>query len=106
MARVLQRSRSTLFAASHMALRGGGGSLVPFHADHGRGVIHAMRPVTVTACSTDDNHCAQYAKCKCAIRCGGPRADSAALCACPIAELASERRGAGRRCIRIFRGIP
>ena len=92
MAKVLQRLVQRGLLASHQGTRGGYQlSRLPRQitvAD----VIQAIEgPVTVTACSTDDNHCEQFSKCN--VRDPLYRVRDKILSAlgeCTIAELAAD----------------
>ena len=92
MAKVLQRLVQRGLLASHQGTRGGYQlSRLPRQitvAD----VIQAIEgPVTVTACSTDDNHCEQFSKCNVRDPLRRVRERiAAALGECTIAELASD----------------
>src|SRR3977135_2232465 len=92
MAKVLQRLVRRGLLVSHQGTHGG------YQLAHGPAqitvadVIQAIEgPVTVTACSTDDGQCEQFAKCNVRDPFGRVRERIlAALDECTIAELASE----------------
>jgi Rrf2 family protein len=93
MAKVLQRLVQRGLLASHQGTRGGYQLSRPPRQISVADVIQAIDgPVTVTACSTDDSNCEQYAKCN--VRDPLWRVRERILQAlgeCTIAELASEQ---------------
>ena len=92
MAKVLQRLVQRGLLASHQGTRGGYQLSRLASQITVADVIQAIEgPVTVTACSTDDNHCEQYSKCNVRDPLWRVRERIlAALGECTIAELASE----------------
>ena len=92
MAKVLQRLVQRGLLASHQGTRGGYQlSRSPEQISVGAVIQAIDGPVTVTACSTDDNHCEQFAKCN--VRDPLWRVRQRILSAldeCTIAELASD----------------
>src|SRR5215212_1265935 len=92
MAKVLQRLVQRGLLASHQGTRGGYQLSRLAWQITVADVIQAIEgPVTVTACSTDDNHCEQYSKCNVRDPLWRVRERIlAALGECTIAELASD----------------
>ena len=92
MAKVLQRLARNGLLTSHQGTRGGYQLSRLAWQITVADVIQAIEgPVTVTACSTDDNHCEQYSKCNVRDPLWRVRERIlAALGECTIAELASE----------------
>jgi Rrf2 family protein len=92
MAKVLQRLVQRGLLASHQGTRGGYQLSRSPRQMTVADVIQAIEgPVTVTACSTDDSQCEQFAKCNVRDPLWRVRARIlAALDECTIAELASE----------------
>ena len=92
MAKVLQRLARHGLLASHQGTRGGYHLARPSTAISVADVIQAIDgPVTVTACSTDDDRCDQYSKCS--VRDPLWRIKDrivAALSACTIYELVTD----------------
>jgi Rrf2 family protein len=93
MAKVLQRLVQRGLLASHQGTRGGYQlSRLPMQISVADVIQAIDGPVTVTACSTDDSNCEQYAKCN--VRDPLWRVRERILQAlgeCTIAELASEQ---------------
>ena len=93
MAKVLQRLVQRGLLASHQGTRGGYQlSRLPMQISVADVIQAIDGPLTVTACSTDDNNCEQYAKCN--VRDPLWRVRERILQAlgeCTIAELASEQ---------------
>jgi Rrf2 family protein len=93
MAKVLQRLVQRGLLASHQGTRGGYQlSRLPRQISVADVIQAIDGPLTVTACSTDDNNCEQYAKCN--VRDPLWRVRERILQAlgeCTIAELASEQ---------------
>ena len=92
MAKVLQRLVRSRLLVSTQGTRGGYTLRKPAVSISVAEVIQAIEgPVTVTACSTDDNHCEQYSKCNVRDPLWRVRERIlAALDECTIAELASD----------------
>jgi Rrf2 family protein len=94
LAKVLQKLVRARLLASHHGIRGGYGLARPAAAMSVAEVIQAIDgPLTVTACSEDDQSCGQYAKC--GIRDPLWRIKDrivSALAATSVAELAAEFR--------------
>jgi len=92
MAKVLQRLARRGLLKSHQGTRGGYQLSRPSAAISVADVIQAIDgPVTVTACSTEDERCGQFAKCN--VRDPLWRIKDrilAALATCSLAEIASE----------------
>ena len=92
MAKVLQRLVQRGLLASHQGTRGGYQLSRLARQITVADVIQAIEgPVTVTACSTDDNHCEQFSKCN--VRDPLYRVRERILSAlgeCTIAELAAD----------------
>src|SRR5262245_30303598 len=92
MAKVLQRLVQRGLLASHQGTRGGYQlSRAPRQISIADVIQAIDGPVTVTACSSEDGNCEQFAKCNvrdplCKVR----GRISAALAECTIAELAAE----------------
>ena len=101
MAKVLQRLVQRGLLASHQGTRGGYQLSRLAWQITVADVIQAIEgPVTVTACSTDDNHCEQYSKCNVRDPLWRVRERIlAALGECTIAELASEAPPATRAAV-------
>ena len=101
MAKVLQRLVQRGLLASHQGTRGGYQLSRLAREITVADVIQAIEgPVTVTACSTDDNHCEQYSKCNVRDPLWRVRERIlAALGDCTIAELASEAPPAARAAV-------
>ena len=101
MAKVLQRLVQRGLLASHQGTRGGYQLSRLAWQITVADVIQAIEgPVTVTACSTDDNHCEQYSKCNVRDPLWRVRERIlAALGECTIAELAAEAPTARRAAV-------
>src|ERR1700694_3128167 len=90
MAKVLQRVVRRGLLASHQGTRGGYElARVPGQISVADVIQAIDGPVTVTACSTDDGQCEQYAKCNVRDPLWRVRSLSA-LAECTVAELASD----------------
>jgi Rrf2 family protein len=101
MAKVLQRLVQRGLLASHQGTRGGYQLSRLAWQITVADVIQAIEgPVTVTACSTDDNHCEQYSKCNVRDPLWRVRERIlAALGECTIAELASDAPAPARAAV-------
>jgi len=92
MAKVLQRLVQRGLLVSHQGTRGGYKLSKPTAAISVADVIQAIDgPLTVTACSTEDDHCGQFAKCN--VRDPLWRIKDrilAALATCSLAEIAAD----------------
>ena len=100
MAKVLQRLVQRGLLTSHQGTRGGYKLSKPTTSISVADIIQAIDgPLTVTACSTEDEQCGQFAKCN--VRDPLWRIKDrivAALATCSLAEIASETPIDGRSC--------